>query len=292
MSREVLLALLGALLLINVGVLISIAVLSALRGTTASLPVEERRPRAVRPTQARSPEAYQPTTIALPSVTDPPIRRGADAPETAASHATAAVATIERDAPLVPGTMDFRPTTPPTNGSNGERSADPDVTGQREPSGLKRGKRQRRFVLPPLDDDNVRSVRAIEAFLEHPPDAGHTHDRPHRRRHRARRPAGTRPPRTAVVLELEHFGLLEQRLGRDSAERLTGAVAEALWRGARTTDEIRELGSGRFEIVLDADESGVDAFVSRATNAMQPWLTAYPVALGVAASRSRASGRS
>src|SRR5438094_755081 len=43
--------------------------------------------------------------------------------------------------------------------------------------------RGRRFVLPPLDEDQDRSAAAIEAFLGGEPPIGTTTERPQRRRH-------------------------------------------------------------------------------------------------------------
>jgi hypothetical protein len=141
--------------------------------------------------------------------------------------------------------------------------------------------RGRRFVLPSLDEDQDRSAAAIEAFLggEQPP--GTTAERPQRRRHRARRPTGSPVPRTTMLVWLQGFGELDRVVGPSRASHVSNAFFDALRRLARTSDEVREVGTGRVRVVIDADDAGASAYVERARASVQPWLELLTVPLRV-----------
>jgi hypothetical protein len=142
--------------------------------------------------------------------------------------------------------------------------------------------RGRRFVLPPLDEDQDRSAAAIEAFLGGPPPPpGATAERPQRRRHRVRRAAGTPVPRTTMLVWLQGFGDLDRAVGTSRANHVSNAFNDALRRSARATDEIREAGAGRVRLIIDADDAGASAYVERARASVQPWLELLSVPLRV-----------
>jgi hypothetical protein len=147
----------------------------------------------------------------------------------------------------------------------------------------RRGKRPRRFVLPPLYEDDGRSVPAIETFLSHRTAADHSHDRPHRRRNRARRPAGARSVKTEVVLELDGFAALDGSFGREAATRITGAFVEAVWRVARSGDQVRLVEDGRVVLRLECDRTGAESYVERVRSAVHPWLDALGTPVFVSA---------
>ncbi|MDQ6793682.1 MAG: hypothetical protein M3067_02445 [Chloroflexota bacterium] len=142
------------------------------------------------------------------------------------------------------------------------------------------GSRGRRFKLPPLDEDHARSARAIEAFLGGPTEpATAAAERSSRRRHRARRPAGTPAPKTTLVVSLKGYPELERAMGPTRATTVAVAFSDALRRSARSTDELRELGGGRMRIIVEADDAGANAYLDRARASTQPWLELLPVPL-------------
>jgi hypothetical protein len=154
----------------------------------------------------------------------------------------------------------------------------------------KRTPRGRRFVLPPLDEDQARSARAIEAFLDGPPPAADTApERPARRRHRVRRAAGTPVPRTTMIVWLQGYSDLDRAVGSTRAATVSSAFVDALRRAARATDEVREMGSGRCRIVVDTDDAGATAFVERARRGVQPWLELLAVPLKVESGKRESS---
>jgi hypothetical protein len=157
-----------------------------------------------------------------------------------------------------------------------ERAATPEAAGRKS-----RRTRGRRFVLPPLDEDQDRSAAAIEAFLGGEQPAGTTTERPQRRRHRARRPTGSPVPRTTMLVWLQGFGELDRVVGTARASHVSNAFFDSLRRLARTTDEIREVGTGRVRVVIDADDAGASAYVERARASVQPWLELLTVPLRV-----------
>lgn len=165
-----------------------------------------------------------------------------------------------------------------------EPAADAPVEARPEPpSASQKSKRTRgrRFVLPPLDEDQDRSAAAIEAFLGGAPPPGATAERPQRRRHRARRATGSPVPRTTMLVWLQGFGELDRVVGTSRASHVSNAFFDALRRLARTTDEVREVGTGRVRVVIDADDAGASAYVERARASVQPWLELLTVPLRV-----------
>jgi hypothetical protein len=177
---------------------------------------------------------------------------------------------------------------PAENGNgNGELHAQPRAVKQ----STKRTPRGRRFVLPPLDEDQARSVRAIEAFLDGPPPPADATapERPARRRHRVRRTAGTPVPRTTMVVWLQGYSELDRAVGSTRAATVANAFVDSLRRAARATDEVREMGSGRCRIVVDTDDAGATAFVERARRGVQPWLELLAVPLKVEAGARESS---
>jgi hypothetical protein len=141
------------------------------------------------------------------------------------------------------------------------------------------GRRSRRFVMPDDDGSHARTDRAIAAFLGEPV-APDPETRAHRRRHRARRPAGAPVPKTDLVVSLA---------GSDPDPRIVHALSAALRGAVRTSDQVVELPRGRLRITLEADAGGGDAFVRRAHGVVKPWLTALDPALELRVERPRAS---
>jgi hypothetical protein len=204
-------------------------------------------PAATRPTAEPHPD---PTPVLRPTasvVVPGPARRR----EPAASVAVAA------DAPAAPPTRGGAAAT----GSPAEPAATPAPAEQ--PKGAKRrSSRPRRFTLPDNDDDHDRIKRSIAAFLGEPV-APVAPGRQHRRRHRARRPAGAAAPHTDVVLAIA---------GSGRSPRVAHAVAAALRDAIREVDEIVELPGGRIRVRLESDDAGSSAFVDRAQTVVRPWL--------------------
>ena len=326
MSREVLLTLLGTLLVVNIGVLISIGVLSRRRRVSPapdnpSVAVAEEATAA----SAATTRLPNPAPLALASdrdieaaassvtpgshvsigtaprllvakpvvsavasslpasvghavvIEDPPARVGLAIVEADPEEPSVAKnGNVSHDVSPLARAADVRAGS--TNG--GPRSSARAAAGAQAPTSANgKRRRSRRFVLPPLEDDNDRSARAIEAFLgeasatqplAHP-------ERLHRRRHRARRAPGARATRTSLIVELVGYEELAATAGHPQATRLAGALAEALWRSARIGDEVRELTPGRIQLVLDCDPAGADAFAERASAIVKPWLSAMPV---------------
>jgi hypothetical protein len=170
------------------------------------------------------------------------------------------------------------PVAPPEAASVGAVEQGPETRASKPKSRRTRG---RRFVLPPLDEDQGRSAAAIEAFLGGEPPPGTTAERHQRRRHRARRPTGSPVPRTTMLVWLQGFGELDRVVGTSRASHVSNAFFDALRRLARTTDEVREVGTGRVRVVIDADDAGASAYVERARASVQPWLELLTVPLRV-----------
>jgi hypothetical protein len=313
MSREVLLTLLGTLLVVNVGVLISIGFLSRrarARGTQAAhIDPVPRAEAVVKAFEASTPDARAAVTSvehaerhvrAEPVVDSPPVlsaRALASAPVVPALPAESrvvspiGVAVIDREPEeAVAGNghvdhgdaleaVEHHPNAIGAESATIQRVA---VSQSRngapstKPGG--KGRRSRRFVLPPLQEDDGRSARAIEAFLGEAsisPPVAHP-ERTHRRRHRARRAHGTKTARTSLVVDLVGYEQLAAAAGDAQAARLAGALAETLWRSARIGDEVRELAPGQIQLMLDCDAAGADAFAKRAAATVAPWLGAMP----------------
>src|SRR5438034_4915843 len=185
-------------------------------------------------------------------------------------------------APVPPRPVAPVPRVKPAEPAAVAQATPPEPGPQPEPARSKSHRtRGRRFVLPPLDEDQDRSAAAIEAFLGGEPPIGTTTERPQRRRHRARRPTGSPMPRTTMLVWLQGFGELDRVVGTARASHVSNAFFDALRRLARTTDEIREVGTGRVRVIIDADDAGASAYVERARSSVQPWLELLTVPLRV-----------
>jgi hypothetical protein len=306
MSRDVLLALLALALLVNLAFLSQVVTLRARRERTGALnrDDESRReaarraaisltvaPRLTPGATARTffvpagdgngsgrtaaPDAQPATTHAIAPTLAVDSHDAHDAHEMAALPATTSVGEPSTRTPHDASAADDEPRVPAAVPLVAAEVTSPSDAGPRKTRG-------RRFVLPPLDEDQDRSAAAIEAFLGGPPPpAGATAERPQRRRHRARRPAGTPMPRTTMLVWLQGFGDLDRAVGTSRANHVSNAFNDALRRSARATDEIREAGAGRVRLIIDADDAGATAYVERARASVQPWLELLSVPLRV-----------
>jgi hypothetical protein len=212
-----------------------------------------------------------------PMLATPRTERPRNAPPVAPDAPVARVAPIAPVAPA-PQVAAVAPAAPPEPAPAISADAASE-TGAANPKSRKT--RGRRFVLPPLDEDQGRSAAAIEAFLGGEPPPGATTERPQRRRHRARRPTGSPMPRTTMLVWLQGFGELDRVVGPSRASHVSNAFFDSLRRLARTTDDVREVGTGRVRVVIDADDAGASAYVERARASVQPWLELLTVPLRV-----------
>jgi len=90
-------------------------------------------------------------------------------------------------------------------------------------------------------------------------------------------------PATVVIADLEGLDRLASRLGPESVERLTAAVADTIRRQARATDRVGRLAPARFAILLpETDEVASINWVERVREATDLWLEASAVALRLA----------
>jgi hypothetical protein len=299
MSRDVLLALLALALLVNLAFLSQVVTLRARRERTGALNRDDewRREAARRAAISRTappqltPGATAPTFFVPARDGNGSGRAAATEAAPATPHPIAApVAADTHDLAAIPATTSVGE--PSTRTPHDVTVADDepriaaaslDTAAVTSPSDAgPRKTRGRRFVLPPLDEDQDRSAAAIEAFLGGPPPpAGATAERPQRRRHRVRRPAGTPVPRTTMLVWLQGFGDLDRAVGTSRANHVSNAFNDALRRSARASDEIREAGAGRVRLIIDADDAGATAYVERARASVQPWLELLSVPLRV-----------
>jgi hypothetical protein len=189
--------------------------------------------------------------VALPPVVAAASPVVAAAPAAVAAAAPAAPAAVAAAAPAAPAAV----AAPPPVAAAAERPL------PRPASSAKPARRGRRFTMPDLEEDPDRAARSIAAFLGEPvaPAGG---PRPHRRRHRVRRPAGS-TTRTDLFLTIA---------GESLPGRAPHAVAAALRETVRESDEVVEVPGGRLRVTLDADPVGSEAFVARARGVVQPWL--------------------
>jgi hypothetical protein len=305
MSRDVLLACLALALLLNLAFL-GVAMVRSRRRSPVPEPDRRRNSaRAARAEPMRRSSASR--TFAPPSTAprpgsryyEPPVptngqgRTLAEPPRPVRSAAPgipvdlrsiavmSAPARVEAPPDVAPA-----PPPPPAPVEAPQQPAAAPATGERDaesatPPSKSRKSRGRRFVLPPLDEDQARSAAAIEAFLGGTPPPGTTAVAPQRRRHRARRAPGTPTPRTTMLVWLQGFGELDRTVGTTRSSHVANAFFDALRRLARNTDEIREVGTGRIRVVIDADDAGASAYVERARSAVQPWLELLTVPLRV-----------
>jgi diguanylate cyclase (GGDEF)-like protein len=87
-------------------------------------------------------------------------------------------------------------------------------------------------------------------------------------------------PATLVIADLEGLDRLSTRLGSESVDRLTAAVAATIRREARATDRVGRLAPARFAVLLpETDEVAAINWVERVREATDLWLEASAVAL-------------
>ncbi len=89
-------------------------------------------------------------------------------------------------------------------------------------------------------------------------------------------------PVSVVIAELYGLDALAERVGREAADRLVPAIAEALRRYGRTTDRVARVGHARFHILLpETDEVRAINYVERVRQACDLWLESGAVALSL-----------
>jgi hypothetical protein len=298
MSRDVLLACLTLALLLNLALLGQAANLYYRRGRPASRTTREHTGAPVREQAVMTLPHARPAVAEIESTASNGsdhllVPVAIDRPEPAeprslpppAAEPIRRVTAEPQPAKPEPAKTEPAPARPPTVAAAADEATNgtlPDPAAATTKRGSKRPARGRRFVLPPLDEDQARSVRAIEAFLDGPPPpSGTAPGRPPRRRHRARRAAGSPVPRTTMVVWLHGFSDLDRTVGTTRAANVSAAFVDALRRAARATDEVREMSSGRVRVVVETDDAGATAFVERARKGVQPWLELLAVPLKV-----------
>ena len=89
-------------------------------------------------------------------------------------------------------------------------------------------------------------------------------------------------PVSVVIAELYGLDALAERVGRDAADRLVPAIAEALRRYGRSTDRVARVGHTRFHVLLpETDEVRAINYVERVRQACDMWLESGAVALSL-----------
>jgi len=80
-------------------------------------------------------------------------------------------------------------------------------------------------------------------------------------------------PITVVMAELRHIDALADRLGRDTAERVTTETARLLVKQGRASDRLAWLGDARFGVLLlETEENRACGYVERVRVAADSWL--------------------
>jgi diguanylate cyclase (GGDEF)-like protein len=80
-------------------------------------------------------------------------------------------------------------------------------------------------------------------------------------------------PVTVVMAELRHLDALADRLGRDTADRVTTETARLLVKQGRASDRLAWLGDARFGVLLlETEEVRACAYVERVRVAADSWL--------------------
>jgi hypothetical protein len=243
-DREFLLLLLVFGVLLNTGLLVTVAVLRAAR--VGEAPAAPGVPRVT----------VIPQQTLAPSRGPSSENRARRAPAPSVGRTPALVAEVaEAPAPL------REVAAPPSPAPTVPSPAPAGATTPARATATRRTGRPRRFTMPNLEEDHDRATRSIAAFLGEPvaPTPG---AHPQRRRHRARRPAGA-AVRSDVVLLVA---------GDPPGGRIAHAVAAALRDTVRASDEVVELPGGRLRVTLDADAAGAEAFAARARAVVRPWL--------------------
>lgn len=89
-------------------------------------------------------------------------------------------------------------------------------------------------------------------------------------------------PVSLVIAELYGLDALAERVGRDAADRLVPAIAEALTRYGRATDRVARVEHARFHVLLpETDEVRAINYIERVRQACDLWLEAGAVALNL-----------
>lgn len=89
-------------------------------------------------------------------------------------------------------------------------------------------------------------------------------------------------PVSVVIADLYGLDTLAERVGREAADRLVPAIAEALRRYGRTTDRVARVGHARFHVLLpETDEVRAINYVERVRQACDIWLESGAVALSL-----------
>lgn len=90
-------------------------------------------------------------------------------------------------------------------------------------------------------------------------------------------------PATVMIIELDGFDRLVERLGEAAGARIVLATARTLRAEARAADRCARLGRGRFGILLpETDEVKAINFVERVRSECDRWLEAGEIALRLA----------
>ncbi len=90
-------------------------------------------------------------------------------------------------------------------------------------------------------------------------------------------------PATIVVIEVEGLARLATRLGPSAVDRIIPAIADTIRRGARESDHVARLSSGRFAVLLpETDDVLAINYIERVRRACDLWLESGAVALRLA----------
>jgi diguanylate cyclase (GGDEF)-like protein len=90
-------------------------------------------------------------------------------------------------------------------------------------------------------------------------------------------------PATIVIIEVEGLQRLATRLGPNSVDRIVPAIADTIRRGARESDHVARLASGRFAVLLpETDDVLAINYIERIRRACDLWLESGAVALRLA----------
>jgi diguanylate cyclase (GGDEF)-like protein len=90
-------------------------------------------------------------------------------------------------------------------------------------------------------------------------------------------------PATVVIIEVEGLQRLATRLGPNSVDRIIPAIADTIRRGARESDHVARLASGRFAVLLpETDDVLAINYIERIRRACDLWLESGAVALRLA----------
>ena len=89
-------------------------------------------------------------------------------------------------------------------------------------------------------------------------------------------------PVSLVIAELYGLDALADLVGREAADKLVPAIAEALTRYGRAPDRVARVGHARFHILLpETDEVRAINYIERVRQACDLWLEAGAVALNL-----------